>query len=135
MELKDLTGKHILDAVDFSAEKVNTWGDQYEDASVCRFRLDGKVYMVIEDPDDAYRSSMKEIAVDKTAVMKNVFQPCEVVGRHRTVGSYGEEDDVLELIDTTTGETILEVGTENVDDYYPGFVANFRPEALSINNT
>lgn len=133
MELKDLTGAHQLDAVDFSNEQVKTWGEEFEACQVIRFRLDGKCYIATEDPSDGYRSSMRDIAVDLAAEMKNVFPPLSVIGRHRTKGTYGHEDDVLELIDAATGRTVLEVGTESVDDYYPGFVASFHPEAMAHN--
>lgn len=133
MELKDLIGEHMLDAVDFSNEQVKTWGDEFEACQVMRFRLDGKCYIATEDPDDGYRSSMRELAVSYDAEMKNVFSPLKVIGRHRTEGSYGDQDDVLELIDAVTGQTVLEVGTESVDDYYPSFVASFHPEEMAHN--
>lgn len=133
MEVKELVGNHMLDAVDFSEDSIKDWADDYQACSVCRFRLDGVVYMAIEDPDDGYRSSMREMVIDNDAKMNNVFTPQEVVGRHRTEGSYSDKDDVLELIDTSTGKTVLEVGTADVDDYYPCFVAAFHPEAMSCN--
>ena len=132
IELTDLVGKHTLDAVDFDTNSIKTWGDRFEDCQVCRFRLDGIVYSAIEDPGDGYRSSMRELAVTEDA-MTNVFPPVEVLGRHRTKGHYSGEDDVLELIDTVTGNVVLEVGTDNVDDYYPGFVASFHPENMATN--
>jgi len=133
MELKDLVGEHLLDAVDFSDEQVKTWGDSFESCQVMRFRLDGKCYIATENPDDGYRSSMNELAVSDDAEMKNVFEPLKVSGRHRTKGQYGDEDDVLELIDAVTGKTVIEVGTCSIDDYYPGFVASFHPEAMAHN--
>ena len=132
MELKDLVGEHLLDAVDFSNEQVKTWGDSFEDCQVMRFRLDGKCYIATEDPNDGYRSRMRELAVSNDAEMKNVFAPLKVIGRHRIKGDYGDEDDVLELIDVVTGKTVIEVGTFSVDDYYPKFVASFHPEAMGI---
>jgi hypothetical protein len=134
MELKDLVGKHMLEAVDFSDEKIKAWDDEFEYCQVCRFKLDGVIYMAVEDPSDGYRSSMKDLDVDASATMKNVFGPVEVIARHKHKGEYGEEDDVLELIDTNTGLVVLEVGTENTDDYYPCFVASFHPEAMVINS-
>lgn len=132
-KLTDLVGKHTLDAVDFSTESRKRWSDEYEDCEVCRFRLNGTVYAAVEDPDDGYRSSMRELIVDQHAKLQNVFPAIEVVGVHRTKGKYSGEDDVLELIDTTTGKVVLEVGTDNVDDYYPGFVASFHPENMVTN--
>lgn len=135
MELKDLVGGHLLDAVDFSDEQVKTWGDGFESCQVIRFRLDGKCYIATEDPSDGYRSSMRDLSVSNDANMKNIFEPLKVVGIHRTKGEWGNEDDVLELIDAVTGKTVIEVGTCSVDDYYPGFVAAFHPEAMAHNNT
>ena len=132
VELVSLVGEHLLDAVDFSNEQVKTWGDEFEPCQVMRFRLNGKCYTATEDPDDGYRSSMKDLVVSDCVEMKNVFAPVRVIGRHRTAGSYGAED-VLELIDAKTGKTVIEVGTDNSDDYYPGFVANFNPEAMVLN--
>lgn len=132
-ELTDLIGKRRLDAVDFEIEKVHEWGDRYVDASVCRFRLDGVVYVAIEDPSDGYRSSMRDLFIPNDKTVKNVFPAIEVVGKHRTVGSYSGKDDVLELIDAVTGKVVLEVGTDNIDDYYPGFVASFHPENMATN--
>lgn len=136
MELKDLVGEHLLDSVDFSNEQVKTWGDEFEACQVMRFRLDGKVYTATEDPDDGYRSSMSQITVGDWW-MTNVFTPVRVVGRHRTVYEYGGSSDVLELVDVGTGKTVIEVGTDNDndndDDYYPSFVANFDPTAMTPN--
>ena len=132
MELKDLVGEHMLDAVDFSNEQVKTWGDEFEACQVMRFRIDGKVYTATEDPSDGYRSSMSEITVGDWQ-MTNVFQPVRVVGRHRTAYEYGGSSDVLELIDAGTGKTVIEVGTDDDDDYYPSFVANFDPTAMTPN--
>lgn len=133
MELKDLVGKHILDAVDFTTGKVSTYGDEFEDAQLCRFRLDGNIYVAIEDPSDGYRSYLGELKIDTENKMFNIFPPISVIGHHRTIGSYGNKDDILELIDETTGKIVLEIGTADIDDYYPGFIASFHPEAMQIN--
>lgn len=133
MELQDLCGKHTLDAVDFSQESHKRWGDEYEDCEVCRFRLDGIVYAAIEDPDDGYRSCMRDLKIDDGAVMQSVFPAIEVVGTYRTKSEWSGQDDVLELIDAVTGKVVLEVGTSNCDDYYPSFVASFHPENMITN--
>ena len=133
MELKDLTGKMMLDAVDFSNEKVKTWGDDFEDSEVCRFRLDDVIYSAIEDPSDGYRSSMRDLNIEH-GFMKNTFEPIEVLCIYREKdGEYGGTDDILILVDIGTDEKVLEVGTTNTDDYYPCYVASFHPEAMSIN--
>jgi len=106
MELKELVGEHVLDAVDFSNEEVKTWGDHFENCEVMRFRLDGKVYSVVEDPSDGYRSSMRDIHIDENAKMRNIFDPIRVLARHRDRGRY-DDDDVLELLDIKNGQIIF----------------------------
>jgi hypothetical protein len=118
MELKDLEGTHTLDAVEFSI----SGGSQ-----IIYFRLDGQVFAVTEDEDDGYRSAMEDIQiVDRE--MSNTFEPVVVWGKH-----INKCADILELIDIITERVVLEVGTDESDDYYPQFVANFRPEAMVIN--
>lgn len=103
-----------------------------EDSNVCRFRINGTVYVVIEDPDDGYRSCMSELKVLKSSEMGNVFTPIEVVGIYRDKRRYWS-CNILELVDINNGKTVLEVGTDNTEDYYPSFVAHFSPENMSTN--
>jgi len=134
MELQDLVGSHVLDAVDFSTEQVKEWDGELEDCNAVRFRLDGKCYVAIEDPDDGYRSSMRELIVIENTEMKNIFTPLKVVGKYRTCGHYGENDDILELVDAVTDKVVLEVGTEDINSYYPAFISSFHPEAMAHNS-
>jgi hypothetical protein len=86
----------------------------------------------MEDPNDGYRSAMKELRISAEPIT-NMFPAVDVVAHHRTQGKFSGMDDVLELIDVANGKVVLEVGTDNVDDYYPGFVANWIPKNLAIN--
>jgi len=129
MELKDLVGEKMFSGIDFENDKVKTWGDNFEDCQCVNFVLDGKVYTAVEDPDDGYRSSMKEIKEGITQV-KNIFSPVKVLARMKPDDNYGK-NDVLELINIANGKTVFEVGTDNYDDYYPCWVASFTPENLS----
>jgi hypothetical protein len=133
MQLSDLVGEHILDAVDFEVEKIDDYRGYLKDCNVMRFRLDGVVYVAVEDPEDGYRSCMRDLKMADPESMRNVFQPVKVLARHRTIGSYGDQDDVLELVDVENWKVILEAGTEALGDYYPGFVARFTPEDMSTN--
>lgn len=133
MELKDLVGKHLLSGVDITNQRIKeSYGDGFEDAQCISFCLDGVVYTAIEDPDDGYRSSMRDIMQTEFVKLNNTFEPQEVMATHRTEGEYSH-DDTLVLTDTTTGKVVLEVGTDNSDDYYPCFVASFTPENMAIN--
>ena len=132
IELSDLVGSGKLDAVDFGTESRERWAGEFEDCEVCRFRLNGTVYIAVEDPSDGYRSSLDELLVQKGAKLSNVFPKCRVVGvlRHR---SRYNSCEILELIDATTGKVVLEIGTDSTDDYYPSFVASFHPENMAAN--
>jgi hypothetical protein len=71
-----------------------------------------------------------------TTEIKNVFPRVRVLARYVEGGhsdTYASTNDLLELIDIANGQTVLLVGTENSDDYYPSYVAKFWPERLSIN--
>ena len=121
MELKDLVGLHMLDAVDFETVL-------HEDSQTCRFRIDGVVWAAIEDPEDGYRSSMRELVRVGDAEMKNTFPAVQVMGVYRGIGA-----DILTFVNTSAGLQVLEIGTENTDDYYPSFVADFQPQNMPVN--
>lgn len=118
MELKHLVGLALLDAVDFYSDS-----NEYQ---VCRFRLDGLVYVAKEDVDDGYRSMMSELFISKDSDMKNVF-PERLVYCEMEAG----DNDILNIYDTETKQVILSVGTSNFDDWYPCFVAHFDPTAMA----
>jgi len=134
IEMESLVGKHLLSGVDESKMSVNTYGDIFEDCQCINFVLDGVTYTAIEDPDDGYRSQMDKIVVGDTKVT-NVFAPVEVLVSYRdkTEGSYPGECEILDFTDTKNGKRVMEIGTDNCDDYYPCFVASWMPENLSIN--
>ena len=133
MELKDFKGKYQLQGVDEFTGTVKTWGANFEDCSAIRFKLDGIVYVATEDPDDGYRSYLGELKIDEVDT-KNPFSGVEVLASYRDINKYNETSEIIDFIDTTTGEVVLSVGTDNSDDYYPCFVAHFNPLAMSINN-
>jgi hypothetical protein len=132
MELEGLVGEHVLSGVDTGNEKVKeSYGEGFEDCNVINFILDGVVYTAIEDPEDGYRSCMREIAVSDKKIT-NIFPGQRVLGRMRGTQG-GEENDVLDLLDMKTGKIVLSVGTGNINDYYPYFVSEFTPENMSAN--
>jgi hypothetical protein len=133
-ELIELAGRHVLDGVDFSNESIPTYegSDYTEDSQVCRFRLNGNVFVAMEDPGDGYRSSMRDIRSLGQGVLDNMFPPVEVFALHRKERNR-DQCDILEIYDIATGKIVLEIGTDATDDYYPSFVASFHPENMSIN--
>lgn len=129
IELKNLVGEHWFDAIDHNGEQLRFEENDYEDSSVVRFRLDGTVYIAIEDPSDGYRSTMRCLLAGNFDI-SNTFKPIRVIAKHRTHSESGE-CDLLELIDVRNGETIFTVGTDRTSDYYPSFVAWFVPKNIA----
>lgn len=132
VSLESLLGEHTLDAVDLFVERVKSYGEVFEDANAIRFRLDGVTYTALEDPNDGYRSSLGRLFVSKGETMRNVFPPIKVVAKKKDHEPY-QQNDTLQLIDVVTGKVVLEVGTDNTDDYYPCFVGSFSPENMATN--
>jgi len=120
INLEDLVGSHLLTG-------VNTDGHESEHrmADSIAFTLDGQTYVATEDADDGYRSSMESIRkVDFTIPNLPVAVP--ILARM----SESNSEDILELLNAETGKVILRVGTDNIDDYYPCWVAEYNPENL-----
>jgi hypothetical protein len=130
MMLEDLVGEHELTGVEFGTLPKGEY--DYEDANTMTFVLDGHAYCVVESPDDGYRSSMRDIFEVPIESVKNTFAPVRVLARYKERGTYSE-CDILELIDIVTAKVVLEAGTDNSDDYYPSYVANFTPENMASN--
>ena len=99
--------------------------------NICSFTLDGVTYKAIENPDDGYRSYMEELEVsDRTPI--NSFHGVGVVCSMKENTEY-ENNDILVIRDAHNGKTILEIGTENYDDYYPCCQFVYHPENMMCN--
>jgi len=129
LNLDDLVGKHVLDGVDTYIEKVKIYDDKFEDANAIRFRLDGVVYVAIEDPNDGYRSCLDKLIIAPASEITNIFPAIYVLAKKKASDTH----DILQLFDVVTGKVVLEVGTDDVDDYYPCFVSSFHPENMVTN--
>lgn len=140
MELKDLQGKATLSAVDLGSIRVpdryENDGRTFHDCDACYFRLNGTLYAAVEDQNDGYRSSMRELYIDPHTNVINEFPEVAVFCIHHSGGDECSYDshDLLSIYDLETSKLVLRVGTRNADDYYPSFVARFDPTAMSINN-
>ena len=133
MQLTDLVGAHKLSGVDRIEEKPqDDWS--YSIADVLRFELDGVTYGAVEDPSDGYRSSMAELRVYEGRPA-HTFDPVrvEAVMRDCESSRYRGGCEILDLV--YNGEVILSVGTDNIDDYYPYFVARWDPTPLGMVDT
>ncbi len=120
ISLSDLVGTHLLKGVDEPAvgeHKLADW---------IRFQLDDQAYYAEEDPSDDYRSYLDRIE-ETDAKVTNTFRGVRVVGR---MAQPSHNQTILELVHARTEKVILRVGTDNVDDYYPSWVAQWWPEHL-----
>lgn len=133
VELSSLIGKHKLSGVDFTTEeqKTHEWSS-LENCEVVRFTLDGTTYLAVQDPSDGYRSCMRDCIITKEKP-KNKFKAVEVFGIMKPTGYMYNKSNVIQFYDTETAKVVLEIGTDNLDDYYPSWVGNWHPENLSLN--
>lgn len=130
--LDSLVGIHYLTAVEMTQTKILPYNEEWEDVDSISFEIDGNIFTAVEDPHDGYRSCMKNLILDTARRIANKFSPVKVMVIKKRDGVY-HANNALEFIDVLNGKTILEVGTEDSDDYYPSFVARFTPEDVSIN--
>lgn len=131
VELSSLIGKHKLTGVDFQTEEIRTYEwSSLENCEVVRFTLDGKTYLAVQDPSDGYRSCMQHCIITKEKP-KNKFKAVEVFGIMKPEGY--NKSEVIQFYDTETAKVVLEIGTDNSDDYYPSWVAYWNPENLILN--
>lgn len=127
MELEELVGEHILTGFDYYETDVET-DDGTESVSCCRIELDGTVYLAIEDPNDGYRPMLGSLEIDTTPI-RNKFPSVVVVGVLDNSGNWG----IIEFNVRSTGKTIVRLGTDEDDEYYPASVIEFFPENMPVN--
>jgi hypothetical protein len=127
MEFKDLIGEHKLSGVD--EVTIDETKKYYDDSvNAIRFILDKNTYQVVEDPADGYRSYCNDIKICDQKV-SNTFKSQKVIG------IMDRNKSIITFFDSKTGKPILEIGTDNADDYYPVCVMNYHPENMFINQT
>jgi hypothetical protein len=129
MKLNDLCGMHKLRGVDIGEKEVKRWG-YIDTSSTIRFILDGVTYEAVENPDDGYRSYMEEIHTTSEICRYIFLQPVDVLCSMDET----EENDILIFKDVANGKTILRIGTEYTNDYYPYCVFEWMPENMACND-
>jgi hypothetical protein len=133
IELENLKGEHTLSGIEVGEREFkNFWGHK-EECGYIKFTLDGITYIAVEDPDDGYRSYMRDLEiVDEDCEIKlpDIKVCCKM--REDDKG-WNETNEVLEFIDLINCETILAIGTGNTSDYYPYCVLDYYPERMSCN--
>lgn len=122
-------GTHVLTGVDFDKAELATYGEQFTIAQCMRFTLDGNTYVAVEDPCDEYRSTLAYLALSDKPCARQ-FPGVEVQGKEATYRN-GNRCGILQFTRVDDGRVVLELGTDNSDDYYPWYVATFHEAALS----
>ena len=106
--------------------KLDAFDSYYKNAiNGAFFRINKKTFLITEDPDDGYRSSLDKI-FNTSHPFENVFHPVSVYLRK---GERGERD-VIKMINVENDLIVFEFGTNTSDDWYPYFVCNFNPESI-----
>lgn len=122
MELKDLQGKHLFQGIELDSS-----------ANFIKFTLDGVTYRLDKDGADGWRSYCGELyTVDIPCYTK--LPDIEVICKHLTGGAGYPHCNILEFIDANNGKTVLMVGTNNTQNYYPFCVFEYTPENFAINS-
>ncbi|UUZ75436.1 hypothetical protein LP414_27355 [Polaromonas sp. P1(28)-13] len=127
--LKDLVDTEY----DLTAVATDQVWPEDPDASTISFTLDGVTYMAIEDVEDGYRSALGMIKRVEL-VLPNQFPACRVAEFPGVSADWEESKDLLQFRSLQSGKVIMEVGTDHTDDYYPSFIASFRPENMDAND-
>lgn len=129
MSWDDLCGERKLNA--FTADVRHPFD---ADANGCALDLGDMTVFVFENPNDGYRSSAIEPMIVKAALYEfkcdpdYIRVPCLI--RRQDKGRYGGAFDGVEVIDTRNGKTILLLGTDNNDDYYPSYTCEWSPQNI-----
>lgn len=135
MKLKDLCGKHIFSGCELTVHGNNNDFRFIDTCHVCLFTLDEVTYVAVEDPDDGYRSYCNDLEISEVKP-KYSFPGVEVeCSMKNDTGECGwiEKNDILVIRDLGTGKVILEVGTANINDYYPYCHFEYHPENMKCN--
>lgn len=106
-------------------EDANGVGIEFHDVSAIFYR----------DPNDGYRSSC-QVPLIMDGSLYSVFGSLCGTQLSALVQVKKVETDtrsVIEVYDSNNKKLILTVGTEAIDDYYPYYSFEWRPENLSVN--
>lgn len=138
MELRNLVGIHIMTGIETGTVKRKSWWSGEDNCNYVKFKLDGATYMAVEDPDDGYRSCCRELEIvdeECRTSLPNILVECKMRGNFYNDIWGTETNDILEFYDVGNNQMFMAVGTGNTNDYYPYFVFEYMPEALSCNAT
>ncbi len=124
-------GKHEFSGIDSYKRPGDYWGDPEGYYIV----IDGAVYAFERDPDDGYRSYGNLYIPENISVndIKNRFLAQDVIIIHHHREHTDGNKHFYSITDAITGKTILEIGTDYTDDFYPVAICHYYPENMAIN--
>jgi hypothetical protein len=107
---------------------IGRWYDFYG-VDNNRFKIGARVFEVLEDEDDGYRSYLGSI---ERTDGDGIFFPhplarVKITEFDEVTGEYHSPTRGYRLTDKS-GHVWLEFGTADYDDYYPCFVFRYRPK-------
>lgn len=150
VQLTDLVGLHEISAIWRGMIKV-PWIGSEETVQAIVLVVDDHVVIFVEGPNDGYRSSLGDVyrmsgpqwAVRYHEILGGDFfgsvGPPSLTPIHPPIvasfairdWSYyandGERSEVLYAVNERTDLCVFEIGTDNIDDYYPSFVFDWQP--------
>lgn len=93
-----------------------------------QFQLGSVIFEVVEDEEDGYRSSMREVLILNQNAPRN---PGEyLAGVKIESGDFGDFVG-FQIVDEVDNHVWLQFGTDHSDSYYPFFVFSFTPKATT----
>lgn len=131
LNLESLCGEHYLSGVEMTERMVHTDYGEDEERNVLLFTLDGTTYMMVENPEDGYRSYCDRIEIVPYKPMYS-FPPVRVLC-HTKEDDDCEQHNCIVMRDMTNGKIVLEAGTQNYNDYYPMCYFSYTPENMACN--
>lgn len=128
MELQDLVGLHDLSGIEIGKMvlKAVYYGEQR--CNFVKFTIDGVHYLAVEDPDDGYRSFCRDLTTSDEAPRFSF--PPKAVKCYMECSDDCCHNDILIVENRVTGETILEIGTEDIDEDCPCFHLVCNPKGI-----
>lgn len=128
-----LLGEHVLMSI-----RTDVHHPFSNEANGVAFELDQDlVVLIFEDPNDGYRSSANEPMIMKGNLYELGCSPeyirVPVLVKNHERSEYGGASRGIEMLDRRNGKTILIIGTDNSDDYYPSWVCEWTPANIAEN--
>lgn len=125
-------GKHKFNGIDPYTRPDDYWGECIGGYYII---IDDIVYAFECDPDDGYRSYGNLYIPENISVndIKNKFPEQDVIiTQHHREHTDGNKH-FYSITDIITGKTILEIGTDYTESFYPVAICHYYPENMAIN--